>query len=695
MSRVHLRLALSVFALIVGCAQSPELPDENGVFLPLGPVDTELTSEGLSAEGPPDQAYTTTGVWSVHNAWADTGTSAAKAAGLAWGENSGLTWDEKFALWVDSMTAIPGHSGYGSTFEIETPTGKVLPAPYLECAETAYFLRALFASWYGLPFYVEAVDSSGERIFLGHFGFVTKDGSRYSNTPKFASYDDYSTMTAADIAADGWPQDSGLRARKMYGEGDLQPFIEDEAHFGAYFDELLLNKRTGYFMMMLLPYFGSINLADESVVWHVATFGLRPGDVLVKRWQRRGIGHVMVVKEVQWLDERHAAAEVASGSMPRRQPRWESTTSTKMNFTNARGGGEGTNSDGEDYVDLGGGLKGFLTAVSKSGNWRNMVPAERVADWIPASDTASRAARPAEFEALLSEPDPAELRDELLALIDSKREHLQNYPASCSAREAREQYFDALYDLMQNKWGWDRQQVDEEYRIIDDYVFAELVYSDSKTCCWNSTTNDMYAVVMDYNLERIEDASDTCVEPVVFKAEDGGYLDFEDYADATGRGGVWVAWSADESCPQAGVSNDTEVQHDWTDFCDLEHAPGDDAGSPGGETGEASDSFEPNESAAGSADIGDGTYNGLAIASNDEDWFRIDTDGGSVTASITFDHGAGDLDLELLDEAGNVIDTSTTTADVEAVTGSADVVLVRVYGYSGATGDYALKVVID
>ena len=156
----------------------------------------------------------------------------------------------------------------------------------------------------------------------------------------------------------------------------------EDAHFGTYFDELLLNKRVGYFMMMLLPSFGSIHFADDSNSWHVTAKGLQPGDILVKRWQKKGIGHVMLLKEVSWPDEDHAIAEVTSGSMPRRQPRWESPTSTKMKFTSARTGGYGENGDGDAYVDLGGGLKSFLSATDKNGHWRNQVPPERMDEWI-------------------------------------------------------------------------------------------------------------------------------------------------------------------------------------------------------------------------------------------------------------------------------------------------------------------------
>ena len=687
-------------ASLVGCPPPPP-SDDHGIVTPLGGSEGVLSSDGKGPAGPPTGEYPDTEVWAAEHAWSDTDTTAAREAGLAWREDSGLTWEQKYSLWVDSLAATPTYSGSYTTFEIETPTGKVMQAPYLECAETGYFLRTVFASWYGLPFYVEAVDGDGERIFLGHFGFVTESGARYGSTSKFASYADYSDMTAEEIAAQGWPSDSTLRAKKLYSGGEEQPFLGDDAHFGAYFDELFLNKRVGYFLMYLLPYFGSIHFADDSVAWHVEADGILPGDVLIERWQSNGIGHVMMVKEVQWISGDQATAEIASGSMPRRQPKWESPTAAKMYFTSEYTGGEGSNYDGDAYVDLGGGLKGFLSAVADGGNWRNRVPAERLDDWIASSDTETRAARPARFEELLAEADADEMRDELLALIEEKREHLRDHPSSCAAREARENYFESLYDLLQRENGWDRQRVDEEYRALEDYVFAELLYSESKTCCWNSTTREMYDIVMDYNESLVSADPDTCVEPTVFKAEDGGYSLFHDYAESTGRGDQWVEWSADETCPQSGVSDDTESDHDWADYCDVEGAildgdggSGDDEGDEG-DGGTDGDAYEPNDSDSAAATIGEGAYSGLTIGGGDEDWFSVEANGGTVTARIDFSHASGDLDLEMEDGSDSDLDSSTSTSDSEEVTGSASTVLIRVYGYAGATGDYELTVTVD
>ena len=95
--------------------------------------------------------------------------------GIAWGVNSGLDWNEKYALWIESLERIPGEK-YGETFELSTPWGTRFKSPSLECAEASVFLRVTFASWYGLPFYLTAWASEGN-IHFGHFGVChTRNG---------------------------------------------------------------------------------------------------------------------------------------------------------------------------------------------------------------------------------------------------------------------------------------------------------------------------------------------------------------------------------------------------------------------------------------------------------------------------------------------------------------------------------------
>lgn len=558
--------ALSAVVLAFGCSDASSGSEEEDYGLdgpfedtePLGKMDNAGVAGPLVATNTSD-----TQVWTARNAWEDTDTAEARKAGLAWAENSGLNWDQKYKLWVELMKKEKGLNGYSDTFRLTTPFGKELPAPRLECSEVAIFLRIAFASWYGLPFYMTSTDAKGVRVYFGHFGARTAT-SRYGNTPRYAAaYADHSSMTPAQYNA-AWPRDAKLRTRGLAGGSDEAEFIEAGARSGAYFDEIFLNKRVGYFLMLMLDYFGSMNLANSRNTFNLKAQAVTSGDVLVERWQRNGIGHTLVVKHVQPLDEGKLEAQLASGSMPRRQPKWEDGVASKNYFTSEQTGGEGKNWDGDEYVKLGGGLKRWRVTKNIKGYWTNTWMKGDEALWINDTDYEALKKRPAEFETLLGEVPPEQMRDSLLRMIEDARRHLSNYPASCSARENREKAFSELYRLMSNRFYKSKTEVDAQYRKLEDYVFAPLVYSQSKTCCWNSTTPAMYKIVVDY-ASSLQAAG--CKTPVVFKATDGGYQKFADYAKQTGRAAEWKAWTEDEPCAQKTVANDSEAVTEWTAFC--------------------------------------------------------------------------------------------------------------------------------
>jgi len=519
---------------------------------------------------------TSTQVWPVTQKWTDTTSARAKAAGLAWGEDSGLNWDEKYVAWIGSLERTKGQS-WGDTFRLRTPWGTEVDAPALECAETAMFLRITFASWYGLPWFMEGRDATGARLYFGHFGVRTEAG-RYRNTPQYR--DRYPDLTdkGADIEAGDleWPSDAELAGRALVGSfDDGQPMIGPDAHLGAYLDRIFLNKRVGHFIMLQLLYFGSVNLADGANTFNIAPEAIRPGDVLLERWQRTGIGHTLVVMRRRDLGTQTVAgeelplleAELASGSMPRRQPQWESAASSKRTFTLEETGGG-------DYAKLGGGLKRWRSSTIADGRYRNDVLAADTAAFIPTWKLETLGARPERFDQLLTELGPQEKMAVLLEIIESKRQHLREHPASCSARISREQAFTDLYDIAADpQIGWDHDKVDREVRILDDYVFAELEYAKSRTCCWNSTTPAMYDLIMQHAAATIHDEdTNTCLPIPVFMATDDGadgFSVYKDFAAAAGRGAEWVGWRADETCPQAGVVEDTEAEHAWGDACEV------------------------------------------------------------------------------------------------------------------------------
>lgn len=566
--RALLALSLSLSPLAAGCGAQDEMIEEEGALEgeKLGPSAGLGKEDGMGRAGPFVNNNTrATQVWTASNAWEDRDTPAARKAGVAWAANSGLNWDEKYAAWVESMPKVKGYEGY-DTFQVTTPWGKVLPAPTLECAETAYFLRATFASWYNLPFFVEAVDDQGRRLFVGHFGVRTLNSNA---GPNFAlRYKDYTSTPPADVT-NGWPHDEALRQRELWGGAELQLGLGPDLHFGAYADELFLNKRAGHFMMYLLDSFGSINLVDPANTYNLTPEAIRAGDALAERWQKNGIGHVLPLKHVGRNSEDRLVAELASGSMPRRQPKWTDEVVSKNYFTSEYTGGQGANSDGDEYVKLGGGVKRWRVVKNINGYWTNTIMQADVASWIRSDDWTRLAARPEQFQDVLGEVPPAEKRAALLQQIEAQRTHLASHPASCSAREQREQAFRSLYDLNQRYFGISRAETDRDNRLVTDYIFGELVYAQSKTCCWNGTTPEMYQIVIDYN-QALQDQSQQCLTPVVFKAKNGGYDEFRAYAERTGRGAAWRDWSEDEPCAQRGVNEDTEAPRQATAWCLLD-----------------------------------------------------------------------------------------------------------------------------
>ncbi|MBW1872234.1 MAG: hypothetical protein JRJ19_09225 [Deltaproteobacteria bacterium] len=648
-------VVLLVGGLVYSCGQSEpfEEIEDYGKF--------DLVNDFDKADGPGVRAVpvsaddSDTAVWEVENDWGDKDTAEARKAGLAWSANSGLNWNEKYAAWIDGLAKVDGYSTSYKTFQIVNPQGKTITAPV----------------------------SAGTRIFFGHFGWRTSSG-RYKKSNLFRSwYKDYSD---GNYSASNWPQDSRLRAKKLYGsDDDYQPFIADDARAGAYFDELFLNKRVGHFLILFLSNFGSIHLADSGNTFNVKAEVVRPGDVLLERWQRRGIGHTLVVKTVQpGQIQGTLMAELVSGSMPRRQPKWEDPTASKRYFTMDATGGEGTNYSGDEYAKLGGGLKRWRVARAQEGWYTNTMLPEDVANWISSTNYEAIAARPGIFEDLLEKLDPEAMRDELVNIINDKRLHLRDHPASCSARIGREDAFKDLYELLDEHYSMDKQEVDEEYRDLEDYIFAELVYTESKTCCWNSTTRGMYEIIMDYNQKYLAEG-ENCRPPVVFM-NDGGYGTFADHAAVLGRADEWVDWSEDESCPQRNVASDTELEHAWTDYCTIF----------GSGSGDCTDDFEPNNIRSAAAELSDGNYQDLSICSGDDDWYVVHPNSGTLTVSIYFTHANGDLDLKATDVDGNQLSISQGTGDSESIEVSVngEDVYILAFGYSGATGDYDLNITI-
>ena len=585
---------LSCLAMF-GCATQGELTLESDASVEAEEVAPELAAEQVinvdgtyengkhilgvaaddgrnSSQGPLASGMASTHrVWEVTREWTD----EDNAAGMAWPANSGLNWEEKYSAWVDSLVKTEAENGH-DTVEIVTPWGRELPGPRLECSEMGMFMRALFASWYNLPFYMTATGGSGT-VHYGHFGIVDNNGVRVSGTSNYRSaYTDYTSSMSGQSNSQilaNWPDDTVLEGKSLVNaHEDAVEFLGANAYFGAYVDEMVLNKRAGYFLIKLLEDFGSIHFASDRNLWNIEAEAIRPGDIMLHRWQPSGIGHVMVIKEVNELPGGNIDVAITYGSMPRIQPVWYDTAIAKSYFTSDYAGSAEMGPTNVAYSHYGGGAKRWRTAKLSGSYWTNTVTSDDLDVWISPTDYATLEARVATFEEIIGEMTPEETRDALLEQIEMARTNLEGKPASCSNRERREQAFEDLYEVMETEFGWSRQKTDETYRIIDDYVFEELEYTQSKTCCWNSTTPAMYDIIMDYNKQLVEDAhdNDECAAPVVFMGRDGGtYAPFTAYAASVGRSAEWLAWTADESCPQAGVANDTIKSEPFSDFCDV------------------------------------------------------------------------------------------------------------------------------
>lgn len=512
-------------------------------------------------------------VWSADNQWADKTTPAARKAGMAWGEDSGLTWEEKYQKWASSFEKVDGIR-YGKTIRIPTPYGHMMDGPVLECADVAIWLRMTFAAWHHLPFYMTGT-RNGQAIYFGHFGVIDRNGNPVAGFPRFKTqYRDYESTWRSGQA---WPSDHTLRGRHVGTDdgaegvrvGDDKKLGEGDGA-GAYFDELFLNKRAGYLMLLLDGNFGSMNLADGANLFHIKPEATSPGDALIERWQKNGIGHTLPVITSVTTPTGKMRVSTASGSMPRRQPVWEDEAQSGNYFKYDYTGGRGETSDGTPYAKLGGGIRRWRTPVAQDGRWNHIVPKVFYGVYIEDQDLEAIAARPEQFAELLAEDTPEAARDAALATIENARSSLRERPASCSQRTKREEAFGALYEVMSRSFSKSRSEVDAEYRKLEDYVFAELEYDRSKTCCWNSTTPQMAEIVLDYAAkEKAEnDAAGVCRQPTTFRSSGGGKYDlWKSHAASLGRSAQWREWSEDEPCAQRGVAEDTIGARGNTPMC--------------------------------------------------------------------------------------------------------------------------------
>src|SRR5688572_5837646 len=92
-------LVLSLVACLAACTDDVTGPDDEwGLDGPVEPLPPPGKEDSQYRKGLLVATNTTrTQVWIARNKWEDTTTPAARAAGIAWPEDSGLTWDAKYA----------------------------------------------------------------------------------------------------------------------------------------------------------------------------------------------------------------------------------------------------------------------------------------------------------------------------------------------------------------------------------------------------------------------------------------------------------------------------------------------------------------------------------------------------------------------------------------------------------------------
>jgi hypothetical protein len=105
----------------------------------------------------------------------------------------------------------------------------------------------------------------------------------------------------------------------------------------------------------------------------------------------------------------------------------------------------------------------------------------------------------------------------------------------------------------------------------------------------------------------------------------------------------------------------------------------------------ADDGGEPDDSRTTARGLSGTRFDGT-VCPGDDDWIRFVLTGPTqIDASIAFDHGTGDLDLELYGPTGMLVDSSRSIRSVETISvpvTDAGTYTLRVFGFRDAAGDY-------
>lgn len=447
---------------------------------------------------------------------------------------NGETWEDYYSTWLAGIQYED--SGWrGEEVQYTLADGTVVPAPSLECADTAMFLRFLYAQQFELPM----VMYGGNEVF-GHFGWA----DRYGNRKR--SYTQY----ALDAPRGSDPYLQGVN---RYLPEDLQEYPYEDATIGEYLDAVLKNKRFGVFMQDLWNMYYSGNVADRRNTYYIKPEAISAGDLQLHRshpWD--GIGHTITIQNVERLNENLLSVDLIQSYMPTHP--WVSDGYSELTHYSP---------DPENLSGL--------------RRWRR--PELRNGRWYLESDPAAGQSdsevenNPERFEELFD----VNVEDQLNALletINANRQGLYDNPNSCRRREDREEAFDSLYELYRSEpelyepLGFTseptldevRPEVDRLHRVIDDFIWGLMSYEASWVCHWNpsdtTVNNSMYDATVAYNQQVALAAS--CDALRVFRSENVDEYDGSDGFDDL------AAWARDNG-------------YQWDDY-DLDPGEGDEGG---------------------------------------------------------------------------------------------------------------------
>lgn len=526
-------IGLTLLSLgLAGCESG-----EAGNYLDDDYWDIEEGSADLYTRGMPDPGGN---VWFPEHAWEDTAPN-------------GMTYDELYADWLANIQ----HDGNGRDIHYTLADGTVVPAASLECADTALFLRFLFAAEYKLPMYVRGWYDGGWN-YWGHFGWLSARGNRrvdYSGHPLEAPRGSY----------------AALQNRNRYLPDNLQSYPHEGATIGQYLDAVLTNKRFGYFYQDLAAMIYSGSIVDDYNTYYIRPDAIRGGDLQMHRYDTDGgIGHTITIQKVdRSATGRLIRVDVIQSYMPT-YPWIGNGYSELTSYT--------------PDPETNGGLRRWRRPELRGGRWY-MAADEEISLW-----DSEVAGNPQTFQELFNMSVEDEVRT-MLEVLNTRRRALFDNPNSCRRREEREEAFHNLYELyrataeLYEDLGFTSEPtleeiipaVDRLHRLVDDFIWPMMTYEGSWVCHWNpsdpAVNNDMYRATVAYNQQAIADGG--CQAIRIFRAEnvtsaDGtdGFADLAAFASANGY--QWAPYSNDENGDLAGVTNDALANADLVEeFCAL------------------------------------------------------------------------------------------------------------------------------